>query len=203
MKSSKLMIQQIGKRNLNSIVLLIAFFITFLLVQNMIVNVTADDDEDDNGDDEFEDLSSSLGWASVGLFVISSLYIVFYQTFRISRKFSDEGNFASLKENIRVVFLKIRKPFLYTHYFAGFFALVTLLIHGILLTRADEEPVAVGWATGAIYIFYILTGIILWLKIKPFWSWKKIRKSLLYVHRSLLLFAIVIIIHIVHLAISD
>jgi len=181
--------------------ILMVLFITILIVQTSIIQVRADDENED--DDDSKGISNSLAWASVGLFVISSIYILLYQTFRITRNFSDEGNFSNLKNNYRIFFLKIRKPFLYIHYIAGFLALVTLLIHGILLTKGDEEPVAIGWATGAIYIFYILTGLILWLKVKPFWKWNKMRKSLMYIHRSLILFAIVIIIHIVHVAITD
>lgn len=153
----------IGFSSARLILILLVLFVTILIVQTSTVQVRADDDES-------KSISNSLAWASVGLFVISSIYILFYQTFCITRNFSDEGNFSKLKNNYRIFFLKIRKPFLYIHYMAGFFALVTLLTHGILLTSGDEEPVAVGWATGAIYIFYILTGLILWLKIKPFWK---------------------------------
>lgn len=183
---------------------LLVLFVTILIIQNSVISVTADDeDEEDEDDDEFEDLSENLAWASVGLFAISSMYVFFYQTFRITRKFSDEGSMSDFKNSYRTFFLKIRKPLLYIHYITGLAALVTLLIHGILLTNGDDEPIAVGWATAAIYIVYILTGIILWLKVKPFWSWKKVRKALIYIHRSLFLFAIVIIIHIVHVAIAD
>lgn len=180
---------------------LLLMLILVLVISNLIVNVLADDDEEDDDDDE--DLASDLGWASVGLLVVSSIYIFLYQGFKITRKFSDEGSFAGTKENYRKFFVAVRKPFLYIHYASGFAALVLLLIHGALLTKQDIEPVAVGWASGAIYIFYILTGIILWWKIKPFWSSKKSRKALLWLHRSLLIFAVGIIIHIVHVAISD
>ena len=183
---------------------LLILFVIVLIIQNSVISVVADDEDDeDEEDDDFEDISENLAWASVGLFVVSSVYVLLYQAFRITRKFSDEGNMSEFKNNYRNFFLKIRKPLLYIHYIAGLAALVTLLIHGILLTKGDDEPIAVGWATAGIYIFYILTGVILWLKVKPLWSWRKVRKSLLYIHRSLLLFAIVIIIHIVHVAIAD
>jgi len=182
---------------------LFLMLILILVISNITGNVLADDDEDEEDDDNDEGLASDLGWASVGLLGVSSIYIFLYQGFKITRKFSDEGSFAETKENYRKFFLTVRKPFLYIHYASGFAALVLLLIHGALLTKQDIEPVAVGWTSGAIYIFYILTGIILWWKIKPFWSSKKARKALLWLHRSLLIFTIGIIIHIVHVAISD
>lgn len=165
-------------------------------------NVIADDDENDD-DDDFEDISSNLGWASIGLFALSSIYILFYQLFRFTRNFSKEDDSSNLSSNYRAVFLKIRKPLLYIHYFAGFLALILLLIHGIFLSGEDGGAVVLGWVTGAFYIFYIITGIILWLKVKPFWNIKKIRKGLTFIHRSMILFLLVIIIHIVHLFISD
>ncbi len=185
------------------LITLFLLLIMILVISNVTGNVLADDDDEDDEEDDDEDLASDLGWASVGLLAVSSIYIFLYQGFKITRKFSDEGNFARTKENYRKFFLAIRKPFLYIHYISGFAALVVLLIHGALLTKQDIEDVAVGWASGAIYIFYILTGIILWWKIKPFWSSKKARKVLLWTHRSLILFALGIIIHIVHVAIAD
>ncbi|MGC9781601.1 MAG: hypothetical protein HZR80_20345 [Candidatus Heimdallarchaeota archaeon] len=71
-----------------------------------------------------------------------------------------------------------------------------------MLTKDDAEAV-IGWVTAGAYIFYIVTGIILWFKIKPIWVRKKLRKTILYIHRSLLIFVIIIAIHITHLAIAD
>ncbi|NHK30930.1 MAG: hypothetical protein FK730_06225 [Asgard group archaeon] len=165
-------------------------------------NITADDDDDDEDDDEFEDISNSLGWASVGLFAVSVIYIVFYQAFKLTRRISDESRLANFKTNYGTFFRRIRKPILYIHYISGLLALGVLLVHGIMLTKDDTEAI-IGWVTAGVYIFYILTGLVLWFKIIPPKRKPKFRKAVLYVHRSLLLFVIVIVIHIIHLAIAD
>lgn len=161
-------------------------------------SVSAEDEEDDDDD---EDLSKSLGWAAVGFFVVSSIFIAIDQTYRLTRRLSKEGKQGERRKAITNIYLKVRKPLLYTHYFAGLAALVVLLIHGVMLTKDDTEAV-IGWVTAGVYIFYIFTGILLWFKIISSKRRPKLRKAVLWIHRSLLIFAIIIAIHIVHLAIA-
>ena len=177
----------------------LAVLITVLLITASSVSA---DDDDDHDDDDDEDLSKDLGWASVGLFAISSVFIAFDQIYRLTRRLSKEGKQGERRRAITNVYLKVRKPLLYTHYFAGFAALVVLLIHGVMLTKDDTEAV-IGWVTAGVYISYILTGILLWFKIISHKRRPKFRKAVLWIHRSLLIFAIIIAIHIVHLAFAD
>ncbi|NHJ86968.1 MAG: hypothetical protein FK734_16010 [Asgard group archaeon] len=184
----------------NIMIFFLILLLGLMLVQLITTNTIADDN--DSEDDDDEDLSQSLGWASIGLFVVSSIYIVFYQTFKLTRKINSEGRATGFKEFIANTFRKVRKPLLYIHYFSGLAALGVLLAHGILLTNDDSEAI-IGWVSAGIYIFYILTGILLWFKIISPKRNLKLRKVVLYLHRSLLLFAAIIIIHIIHVAISD
>lgn len=186
-------------RTLLLLLLIIGLFI--LLTNNLTIDAD-DDDEDDEDDDDFEDISKNLGWASVGLFAVSAIYIVLYQFFRLTRRITEESKLYNFKSNYSNFFRTIRKPLLYTHYLAGLAALGILLAHGILLADDDTEAV-IGWVTAGIYIFYIITGVLLWFKIIHPKRNKKFRKVVLYVHRSMLVFAIAIVIHIVHLAIAD
>ncbi len=183
-------------------ILVIVLIVVLLVAQNSLIQVSADDDDDDEDDDNEEDLSKSLGWAAVGLFAVSSVYIAFYQTYRFTRRLSKEGRKGEIRKFIGNVFLKVRKPLLYTHYFSGLAALIVLLIHGVMLTKDDAEAV-IGWVAAGVYILFIITGIILWFKIKPIWVRKKLRKTIFYIHRSLLIFIIIIAIHIAHLVIAD
>lgn len=183
------------------ILLGLVVLITILLITSSSVLAEDEEDEDDGDDDDDEDLSKSLGWAAVGLFAVSSIFIAFDQTYRLTRRLSKEGKQGERRKAITNVFLKVRKPLLYTHYFAGFAALVVLLIHGVMLTKDDTEAV-IGWVTAGVYIFYIFTGILLWFKIISSKRHPKLRKVVLWIHRSLLIFAIIIAIHIVHLAIA-
>ncbi len=189
--------------SLRFISLLLVLFVIFLILQNSITNVHAEDDDEDDEDDDFEDVSKDLGWAAIGLLAVNSIYVLFSKAFRITRKFSDEGKFAAVKSNTRATYLKVRKPLQIVHGISGFAALVVLLIHGVVLTDQDFEAVALGWASAAILIFYISTGIILMFKLKPFWTAKKVRKALLFLHRSLILLVLIFILHIVHIVISD
>ncbi|MGC9781600.1 MAG: hypothetical protein HZR80_20340 [Candidatus Heimdallarchaeota archaeon] len=101
------------------IILVIVLFVVLLVAQNSLKQVSADDDKDDD-----EDLSKGLGWAAVGLFAVSSVYIAFYQTYHLTRRLSKEGRKGEIRKSIGNVFLKVRKPLLYTHYFSGLAALI-------------------------------------------------------------------------------
>ncbi len=180
------------------LIVLLLLVISLVVIQFSITNVTADDDDEGDDDDE-NDLANSLGWAAVGLLVVSSIYIFFYQSFRLTRKLSSEGKLSGFKNFVANVFRAIRKPLLYIHYFSGLAALGVLIAHGILLTRGDTAA-AIGWASAGIYIFYIFTVLLLWFKIVAPGKTKKLWKAVLYVHRSLLLFAAIIAIHIIHVA---
>ena len=180
---------------------LVVLIVVLLITTSSVSAKDEEDEEDDDDDDDDEDLSKSLGWASVGLFAVSSIFIAFDQTYRLTRRLSKEGKQGERRKTITNIYLKVRKPLLYTHYFAGFAALVVLLIHGVMLTKDDTEAI-IGWVTAGVYIFYIFTGILLWFKIISSKRRPKLRKAVLWIHRSLLIFAIIIAIHIIHLAIA-
>ncbi|MHA1211496.1 MAG: hypothetical protein ACTSSH_03450 [Candidatus Heimdallarchaeota archaeon] len=182
--------------------ILIVLVIGLVALQLSIMPVAAEDDDDDDDDDDNKDIAKDLGWVAVGLLVVSSLYVPFYQLFKITRKIDSEGKRKGFKDSVAKVFRKLRKPFQYIHYFSGLAALGVLIAHGVFLTKDDAEAV-IGWVSAGIYVFYILTGMLIWFKIIHPKRNKKLRKVVLYIHRSLLLFAIVIIIHIVHVVISD
>ncbi len=196
-RTSQLLLKRFSSNILKHYLLLgLVVLISILLISSSSVSA-----EDDDEDDDDEDLSKSLGWAAVGLFAVSSFFIAVDQTYRLTRRLSKEGKQGERRKAITNIYLKVRKPLLYTHYFAGLAALVVLLIHGVMLTKDDTEAV-IGWVTAGVYIFYIFTGILLWFKIISAKRRPKFRKAVLWVHRSLLIFAIIIAIHIVHLAIA-
>ena len=197
-RTSQLLLKRYSSDTTKRYILLgLVVLITILLISSSRVSSKKEEDKDD-GDDV--DLSKSLGWAAVGLFAGSTIYIAFDQTYRLTRRLSKEGKQGERRKAITNIYLKVRKPLLYTHYFSGLAALVVLLIHGVMLTKDDTEAV-IGWVTAGVYIFYIFTGILLWFKIISAKRRPKFRKAVLWLHRSLLIFAIIIAIHIVHLAI--
>jgi len=173
--------------------------IIFVFIISFSICLTTYAKPDDKGDDD-EDFAKDLAYVSVGLFAATGVTIIIYQSYKYSRKLlKDEGKSKELKDNIRNFYLKIRKPLNYIHYLVGFGALTVLLIHGIVLSNKDETMVIIGWITAAVYIFYIISGTIIWLKIKLFWNSKKFIRILNKIHRSMILIIGIVVIHIVHL----
>jgi len=175
-------------------------YISFILISVLLVSSLAIADEDEDNDD----FAKNLGYIAIGLFVISVINIGILYVYRFSRKFFKEvSELNGIKETTRNFYLKTRKPLNYVHYFVGLAAVSVLIIHGINLTLKNSETVIIGWIAAGVYIFYILTGLIIKLKIKPIWKSKKTIRILNKIHQSIILFISIIIIHIVHVLIVD
>ena len=194
MNKSKL----VSRRN---IILMLSLIAIIALSRPLISNVFADDNDEDENDDE----GGELGTVAIGLFAFSTVNIIALYIFRFSKKFfsgEDEKN-AERRKKIVIFYQKIRKPLNYIHYVSGLAALIVLFIHGIQLTSSDDFEIIIGWIVAGIYVLYILTGLVIWLKIKPFWSNNTSKKWLNRFHRSIIFFATVIIVHIIHVVVVD
>ena len=182
--------------------ILISTGIAFILVISIGFSFNSSADDDNNGDDD--DFVKDLAYVSIGLFVATAVTISVYMTNKYSRRFlGDEGKPKEVKEGIGQIYRKIRKPLNYIHYFVGFAALTTLLIHGIRFSNKDEKLVAIGWVTTAVYIFYILSGLVIWLKIRPIWNSKITIRIINKIHRSFILFIGIVVLHLIHVVMAD
>ncbi len=171
--------------------------------------VQADDDEDEEDDDNGiglieDDLAKDIGYITIGLFGAGMLNIIALYIYKFTRRFlDDEGRSGKIKNFTREAYLKTRKPLNYLHYLLTLGGTTIILLHGIEFIRKEQEVGVFGWVATAIFLFYILTGTIIKLKLKPLWTSKKTRKILNTLHRSLLVFLAVIAVHIVHIILAD
>lgn len=99
----------------------------------------------------------------------------------------------------------MRKPLRALHYCAGITAIIILLTHGIslILIEADAEKVIIGLITASIYLFYVVSGIIIKVILKKSKKALKLRKFLFKIHTSLIIFCIIGLTHIAHVAIVE
>lgn len=179
------------------IVLLFVIFLTQVISPSI-----AQEEDGDDGDDG--GIASSFGWAAVGLFGASILYVIFYHGFKISRKIlPDNDRFKRLRDFIRDVFIKVRKPLLFLHYFAGITALIILFTHGIALMGFEAGTTIIGWIIAYIYLFYVISGILIKTLFKKVKKAIKLKLFLIKVHNNLIILVIIGLIHIAHLAIAD
>ena len=180
-------------------ILILVLIASFSQIQFTFAQEDEEEEEDEDGD-----FAKDIAFASIGLFVASGITIIIYFTNKYSKKLlRGEGKPQETREWISKSYRKIRKPLNYLHYLVGFGALTVLFIHGIYLSNKDETLVAIGWVTAAFYIFYVISGVIIWSKIKPFWNYTKAMKILNKIHRSIILFISIVIIHIVHVLLAD
>ena len=193
----KIEFQALNKQYLKIVLILMIFALGLICVSSITV---AEDEED--GD--FKDRAKNLGMVAIGLFSVSVIYVFFYQTFINSKKLLPKNDkFDERRAKIQKIFLKVKKPLSLLHYFAGFTAIVLLLIHGTSLIGEDNIKAMLGLTTASIYLFFGTTGIIIKVVLKKLKRPKKLRRSLFKIHTNLIIFILIISFHIIHIAYGD
>jgi len=171
----------------------------------MIVQADDDDDDDDDGIGFIDgDTAKDIGYVAIGLFSAGMLNIVILYAFKISRKLlSEEGVSGKVRNFTRETYLKTRKPLNWLHYISTFSATTIIFLHGLRFLNKEDEVGVYGWVATGIFMLYIVTGIIIKLKIKPFWLSKTARKVINFLHRNLAIIIGVIVVHVIHLLLAD
>lgn len=175
-----------------------------LILALSYIQAKDDDDNDDGIGLIGDDLAKDIGTIAIGLFAAGMLNVIVLFVYKFTRKFlNDEGKTGKIKRTTREVYLKTRKPLNYLHYLLTLAATTIIILHGIEFIKKEQEVGIFGWVAVGIFLFYIVTGAIIKLKIKPFWTSKRGRKILNKLHRSLLILLAVIAVHIVHVLLAD
>lgn len=193
----KIEFQALNKRYLKVVLILVIFALGLICVSSIAV---AEDEEDD----DFKDRAKNLGIVAIGLFSVSIIYVFFYQTFINSKRILPKNDkFDERRAKIQKTFLKVKKPLSFLHYFAGFTAIILLVIHGTSLIGEDNIKAILGLTTASIYLFFGTTGIIIKVVLKKLKRLKKLRRNLFKIHTNLIIFIFILSVHIVHIAYGD
>ena len=187
----------LNKRYLEVVLFLTIFTLGVICVSSTVV-------AEDGEDDDFKDRAKNLGVAALGLFSVSIIYVLFYQTFINSKKILPKNDkFEERRAKIQKTFLKVKKPLSLLHFFAGGTAIILLLIHGATLIVEGNFKAILGLTTASHYLIFGITGIIIKVVLKKLKRLKKLRRTLFKFHTSLIIFIIIISLHIAHIAYGD
>jgi len=170
---------------------------------NMKLIMQEEEEEDEGDDDGLFDGAGDLGVAAIVLFGIGCLYVIVFQGFMLSKKLLPDNERNNVfKKKYQEFFIKVRRPLYYVHWLAGVGAISVLTFHMIGLVTTGEEPVLIGIITTILYVFYIVSGAIVKLPLAFLKKLGKFRLVLGKIHRSLLLFFVIIAIHAVHISLA-
>jgi hypothetical protein len=194
----KIDLRSLNKNYLKLFLILIVIALVFTSVSLSTVANGGDDDDD------FKDRAKNFGVAAIGLFSVSIIYVVFYQTFINSKKILPQNDkFEVRRAKIQTLFLKVKKPLSLIHYFAGFTAIILVLIHGLSLIGEGNIKAYLGLTTASFYLFFVILGIIIKVVLKKLKRPKKLRRTLFKVHTSLIIFVVIISLHVIHIVYRD
>ncbi|MFW9948679.1 MAG: hypothetical protein ACFFKA_00965 [Candidatus Thorarchaeota archaeon] len=189
--------QNLHQKKFNLVILLLLSFLVLTCVTQIVV-------AEDGGDDDYKDRAKNFGFVAIGLFSVSIIYVIFYQTFINSKKILPKNEkFEERRAKIQKTFLKVKKPLSLLHYFAGSTALILLLIHGTSLIGEGNIKAILGLTTASLYLFFVIMGITIKLVLKKLKRPKKLKRTLFKVHTNLIISVLIISIHIIHIAYGD
>ena len=115
-RTSQLLQKRFSSNTVKRLLLLglVVLIVVSLITASSVSAKDEEDEEDDDDDDDNKDLSKSLGWASVGLFAVSSIFIAFDQTYRLTRRLSKEGKQGERRKTITNIYC-IKKTNYFKH----------------------------------------------------------------------------------------
>lgn len=186
---------------------IIIFFSLLIIFSASVYKISADDDEeeDDNGIGFIDsDTAEDIGYISIGLFAAGMLNVIVLYIFKFTRKFlDDEGKSGKVKNFTKEFYMKTREPLNWLHYLSTLAATTIIILHGLRFLNKEEEMGIIGWVTTGLFLLYIITGIIIKIRIKPIWSRKVARKTLNILHKNLIIFMGIVVLHLAHFLIAD
>ena len=186
-----------NKKYIIPISLLAILLISLSLNLSSAKEIEDEEDEKDGQDDDGGDLAENFGVVAIVLLALGFPHIFFILLVKHTSSYSKEDEkLMERRKKILGVYKKWRKPLFYLHKAVGYTIILLILYHAIIFTSKDNETVVLGLITGSILLFYVISAFI--VKRKLFG--KTFRKNLGKIHRNPILYIILIVLHIVHLA---
>jgi len=149
--------------------------------------------------DEASDIATGFGSLAWGLTIVGFAYVVVRRAQVISKSYLSD-DYKEVKDFIREFYRKFRQPLITLHYIVNIAATITAIVHGILLSSSELPLVIAGWVAVGSMILLSLSGILIWARFKPIWTYRESRTALRLVHRQWLFSGIFLLGFLVHLA---
>ncbi len=180
-------------------ILLRSLLIIFLILS--IHQVKADEDEDE--EDDAEDIGKNLGTAAIGLLSIGFSYIFLRRSYVYSRKYLSDEDHGELKQIIKTIHKKLRSPLLILHNATMIIATVLGVIHGIIVGLGEIGIGVSGWIAAGSMIILSISGLIIWVRFRPIWNYRKQRTTIRFLHQQWLFTGIMLIALLLHVSIFE
>jgi hypothetical protein len=164
-----------------------------------LFTITAVADEHGEFGEEGEGgIAGALGSFAVFLLGVGFIYVVTRRSFVYSKYLDAE--FDHVKENIRNIYKRFRKPLLNLHSIILIVATVVAGIHGVLLMDGEGANILAGWGAFAAMVLLSISGIIIYFRFRPIWEFRSSKGMLKLVHRQWLFTIIGAILLLIHVA---
>ncbi|MHA2276363.1 MAG: hypothetical protein ACXAC2_11370 [Candidatus Kariarchaeaceae archaeon] len=179
------------------ILTLIFFFLLLIMLPVVVANGDEDDEEDES------DIGKNLGVAAMGTLSIGLIYIIFRRSYVYSQKYLKDEQHGDLKRALKRLYREFRSPLLLIHNAAMFIATLLGVIHGIIVGLGEDGIGISGWIAAGFMILLSSSGIVIWLRFRPIWNFRKQRRMIRFIHQQWLFSGFLLVALFAHVAILE
>ena len=167
-----------------------------------VVSVSADSGLEANKT-LLQTIGKGLGEVTAGLLVLGFSYVIFNRSYVLIRKYVPKESNPDLIKQIQEFYVQYRKPIFYLHVSINTLAIFVAIIHGLLVLIRNEFQADLGWLAVIIMIASSVSGLIMWLKIRPLWDSKDIRAIVRASHRQWIFTTLLVVVLFFHVIMSE
>lgn len=144
-----------------------------------------------------------LGEVTAGLLVIGFSYVILNRSYVIIRKYIPKEENPDLIRQVQDFYAQYRQPIFYVHVSINTLAIFIAIVHGSLVLIRNPLQADLGWLAVIVMIASSISGLVMWLKIRPIWGNKDVRAVIRASHRQWAFTIILIVVLFFHVILSE
>ncbi len=180
--------------------LLAGLVIIFLLFSTY--HVLADDDGGFGREGESGEFGKDLGSLAVAMLVLGGGYVVLRRGYVLAKKLklTEHEQYGDL---IKETYKSLRGPMMIGHLITNILATVFGALHGLSMNEYTQLTYYSGWLAVLAMLILSVSGLIIYLKFKPFWKYRESRTFIRFLHRQWLISGLLVFFILLHLAVAE
>ncbi len=150
-----------------------------------------------------EEGGGALGGIAITVLIISFAFPVLRRGTILTRRYLSDDEFSELKKTIQEIYQLSKKPLFYLHVVANGGVIAFGTLHALTVELENGFRMTTGiLALGTLFILSI-SGLIMWIRLRPLWDHKETRKVIRWFHSQWLLTGLVLLFLFLHIGLGE
>ena len=144
-----------------------------------------------------------LAGIAITLLLISFAFPVLRRGTILSRRYVSDEDFSELKRSIQEFYKALRKPLFYVHVIANGGVITFGLLHALTVEMENNFRVTTGMLALGTLLILSVSGLIMWLRMRPLWEFKEARKAVRWFHSQWILTGFILLFLFLHVGLGE